>query len=184
MAPGPELDLARLRVRARAAYERGRLRAAIRGAWPVAALALLCLLADAPWTVVLPIATLHAVVVIALVHRGRAPARAVAGGWLAGSLPLLVALASCKVPHACAGGSCSAFCLPACLASAAVGAIALVGHARRRRLDDPASLLAAAVIAGLTACMGCVTIGLASAIAALGGIALVTAPAVLVGARR
>ncbi len=184
MAAAPELDLASLRARARAAYERGRLRVAIRSAWPVAALALLCLLADAPWTVVVPIATLHAVVAIALVHHGRTLGRAVAGGWLAGSLPLLVALASCRVPHACAGGSCSAFCLPACLAAAAVGAVALVGHARRRRLDDPASLLAAATIAGLTACMGCVTIGLASAVAALGGIALVTAPAMVAAARR
>ncbi|HET6582674.1 MAG TPA: hypothetical protein VFG69_04490, partial [Nannocystaceae bacterium] len=62
-------DLQRLRDEARRAYERGRLRSAVLGVWPVVALAGVCsTLGMRPW-ILLGIAGLHVIVVAALLHR-------------------------------------------------------------------------------------------------------------------
>src|SRR5438105_718308 len=81
-------SLEHLRDEARHAYERGRLRSALFGVWPVVALAIVLIaIGMRPWFLV-GVAGLHAVVVVALLHRGRAAGRAVTTGWLAGTLPL------------------------------------------------------------------------------------------------
>ncbi len=170
-----------LRARARRAYERARLRAAVRSTWPLAVLLSICVLAGAPALPSLSIAAVHAVVVVVLLHRGGTAARAVTTGWLAGSLPLLTALVSCRVPHACTHGSCASFCMPACMAAATVAGIVIV---RRTAGRGVATTAGAALVVALTASMGCVAVGLASALAALAGLLLVTTPALLLAASR
>lgn len=172
---------AELRARAHAAYERARLRHALRSTWPLLVLSSICVLAGAPTLPSLSIAAVHAVVVVALLHRGGVLARAVTTGWLAGSLPLLTALVSCRVPHACAHGSCASFCMPACMAAATVAGIVIV---RRTAGRGVTATMAAAIVAAMTASMGCVAVGLASALAALGGLLLATTPALLWAAAR
>ena len=178
------VDPTKLFAEARHAYERARTRAAVLGAWPVLVLAGVCLaLGMRPWFV-LPVALVHAAVVVALLHRGRAAGRAVTTGWLAGSLPFLVSLLGCRVPHACSGGSCVAMCLPACLFASFVAGVLIVRHARVRPTETREAAIAAAMVAALTGGMGCAMLGLGGAVALLGGLALVTGPAVLVAARR
>jgi hypothetical protein len=133
---------------------------------------------------VLAVAVVHAIVVVAFLHRGRACGRAVTTGWIAGSLPFFVSLLGCRVPHACAGGSCLAWCLPGCLLASFVAGVLIVRHALARPSERREAAFAAAAIAALTGGMGCVMLGLGGAVALLGGLALVTAPAMLVAARR
>lgn len=177
-------DEIELRARARRAYERGRLRAAVLGAWPVVALASVCLVLGARWWIVGAVATLHALVAVALLHRGRAAGRAVTTGWLAGSLPLVVSLMGCRVPHACGGGSCVAWCLPGCLAASLVAGIVIVRRALHHREDAAETAFAAGVVAALTGGMGCTMLGMGGAVAILAGLAIVTAPALWIAARR
>jgi hypothetical protein len=177
-------DETQLRDRARRAYERGRLRAAVLGAWPVVALASVCLVLGARWWIVLAVASLHAALVVVFLQRGRAAGRAVTTGWLAGSLPLVVSLMGCRVPHACGGGSCVAWCLPGCLAASLVAGVVIVRRALDRRAEARETAFAAAVVAALTGGMGCTMLGLGGAIAILAGLAIVTAPALLITARR
>jgi len=176
-------DVDALRERARRAYERGRLRSAVRSSWPVVALAGVCLFTGVPSQLVLPVAIVHLAVVVALLQRGHGATRAIPIGWLAGSLPLLVALLGCRVPHACGGPSCMGWCLPACLAASLVAGMVVVRRAMRRP-EDARVLGIATLVAALTAGMGCMVLGVGGAIAMLFGLALVTGPAVLVAARR
>lgn len=192
MDPVPEPPLPpvspALRDAARRAYERGRLRAALRGAWPVPVLAGLSIASSAPPHWVVPVAVLGLAVVVLLHHRGRGLERAVFRGQLAGLLPLVVALASCRVPHACANGSCSEWCMPACLVAAAVGGVGIARYSGRERERAVESLLAAAAVAALIAAMGCAAIGVGSALAVLAGLGMVAAPVAIAaavdGARR
>lgn len=173
-----------LRERVRTAYERGRWRAALLGGWPVLVLAIVCLGAGVPPQLVVPVAIVHAVVVVALLHRGRGATRSIPIGWLAGSLPLIVALLACRVPHACGGPSCVAWCLPGCLGASFVAGLVVVRRAMRRPHDARATAVIATLVAALTAGMGCTVLGIGGALAVLFGLALVTGPAVLVAARR
>ena len=173
-----------LRDRARHAYERARMRAAVLGAWPVLVLMGVCFALGMRTWFVVAVASVHAIVVVAFLHRGRACGRAVTLGWLAGSLPFVVSLLGCRVPHACAGGSCMAWCLPACLLASFVAGALVVRHALGRGTDRREAAFAAATIAALTGGMGCAMLGLGGAVALLGGLAIVTAPAMLVAARR
>lgn len=177
-------SLDRLRDDARRAYERGRLRSAVLGVWPVVALASVCFaLGMRPW-ILLGIAGVHAIVVATLLHRGRAAGRAVTTGWLAGSLPLVLLLLGCLVPHACAAGACVAWCLPGCLLASLVAGIVIVRRTRRRPEEAREAALAATLVAALTGGMGCMMLGLGGVLAILVGLSIVTGPAVLVAARR
>lgn len=168
------VDPNELRRAAQRAYERARLRAAVLGAWPVLALAGVCLALGMRTWFVVAVALVHAFVVVAFLHRGRAAARAVTTGWLAGSLPFVVSLIGCRMPHACAGGSCFAWCLPACLLASFVGGVVVVRHALARPTERREAAFAAAMVAALTGGMGCAMLGLGGAVALFAGLALVT----------
>jgi hypothetical protein len=178
------VDPSKLRDEAHRAYERARLRAAGLGVWPVLVLAAVCVALGMRVWFVLAVALVHAFVAAAFLHRGRAAGRAVTTGWLAGSLPFVVSSIGCRMPHACAGGSCFAWCLPACLLASFVGGVFIVRHALARPTERREAAFAAAMVAALTGGMGCTMLGLGGAVALLGGLALVTAPAMLVTSRR
>jgi hypothetical protein len=183
-------DEAKLRDEARSAYERARLRAAVLGTWPVLVLAGACVALGMRSWFVLVAAIVHASIVVALLHRGRAAGRAVTTGWVAGSLPFVVSLLGCRVPHACAGASsggqvgCIAWCLPSCLFASFIAGALIVRHARARPAEMREAAFAAAIVAALTGGMGCALLGIGGAVALLGGLAVVTAPAMFVAARR
>lgn len=71
--------------------------------------------------------------------------------------------------------------MPACMAAATVAGIVIV---RRTAGRGVATTAGAALVVALTASMGCVAVGLASALAALAGLLLVTSPARLLAASR
>jgi hypothetical protein len=153
------VDLQALERRARAAYERGRLRHALVGAWPVLALAALALgLGGRAWAVGM-VAAMLLVVVVAFLHRGGAAARAVVPGLLGGSPPMLAWLLSCRVPHGCAGPGCTDRCMLVCFTAALLGAAFLARRCQTMADGRREALLAGGAVAALVGGMGCIVLG-------------------------
>lgn len=178
-----DVDLEELEQRAHAAYERGRWRRASLDAWPVLVLVGLAFaFGSRPWSVAMLAAVLLATVVV-MGHHGRAWKRAIVPGLVAGSLPMVVGLSACHIPHACGGPACTAWCMPMVGAAALLGGL-LVGRraVRAQPSGYVAELLPAALLASLTGAMGCIAIGVGGMLGLAAGIAVGTIPA-LVAAR-
>jgi hypothetical protein len=145
-------------------------RAAGRAAWLLAASALAAALGVAPLHL-LPALPL-AFAVAACLYVGRGYDRAVSLGLRAGVVPMLAALVSwgglgCE-------GPCQPWCLPLCAGTGlAVGA--WLGSTMPRR-ERPGIVLATLTIAGLTAALGCLPLGVGTLGGALVGLALGVAP--------
>ncbi len=92
-----------------------------------------------------------------LLWRGRTLHRAVLPGLLAGMIPLACALVA-NQGHACAGGHCSTWCLPACITGGVVAGLVVSWLATRRGLDWR-FWAGASAISMLTGAMGCSCIG-------------------------
>jgi hypothetical protein len=92
-----------------------------------------------------------------LLWRGQTLHRAVLPGLLAGVIPLVFALVA-NHGHACAGGHCSTWCLPACTAGGVVAGIAVSWFATKRGLDWR-FFVGASAVSLLTGAMGCSCIG-------------------------
>lgn len=92
-----------------------------------------------------------------LLWRGQTMHRAVLPGLLAGVIPLTFALMANR-GHACAGGHCSTWCLPACIAGGVVAGFFVSWFASRRGLDWR-FFLGASAVSLLTGAMGCACIG-------------------------
>lgn len=167
-----------LAVRARQAYELGRLRAKLPAALfavPPAVVALeVC---ERPW-LTLPLACLLAVALVAAHWRGETAARGATAGLLAGALafavPLLVSglgfcvlMPSLAFVLVCGGGG---------LASGGVLAACALRSPGSRALF----LVSGGLVAGLTGGLGCVLAGLGGLAGVAAGICLGLAPAVLV----
>ena len=179
-----DVDLEALERRARAAYERGRWRRAGLDAWPVLALAGLALaFGSRPWIIVVLTVTLLVAVVV-MGHHGRAWRRAIVPGLIAGSLPMVVGLSACHIPHACSGPACMAWCMPMVGTAALLGGLLMGRQALRAQPPGRAAeLLPAALLASLTGAMGCIAIGIGGLLGLTIGIALGTVPALVVRAR-
>lgn len=175
-----DVDLHALERRARAAYERGRWRRAGLEAWPVLVLGgLATWFGSRPWiAVVLTTILLGAVVVMG--HRGRAWRRAIVPGLVAGSLPMVVGLSACHLPHACGGVSCMALCMPLVGLAALLGGLLVARRSLRGSTDGRlAEVIPAAVLAAITGAMGCIAIGVGGLVGLAVGIALGTVPALV-----
>jgi hypothetical protein len=182
--PEPPIDVRELERRARSAYERGRLRAAIGNAWPVLGLTAIALaLGSRPWSII-AVASVLLVVVVAALHRGRGPGRVVPSAWLGGSLPLLAGLLSCRVPHTCAGSDCTSGCLVVCLVAAALGGAFVARRSAALAPGDREALLTAGLVAALTGSLGCIVIGAAGLSGLALGLAVVAVPALVVARAR
>jgi hypothetical protein len=166
-----EPDLA---VRARRAYERGRLRWALERAAAAAAIAAVALVGcAAPGAPAACVAALGALVAACL-WRGGSWARGARLGFLAGLAPCLLPAAA-RAVHACS----DRFCLslpPVCVAGGVIAGI-LLGWLGMRVHGDRRFWLAAAAAAALAGSTGCLAAGLAGmAGMALGLLAGAAAP--------
>jgi hypothetical protein len=166
-----------LEQRVRAAYEQARWRRAALGLWPLAVLVAVCVSAGVTWPRLLPFAIASAVLGLVCLHHGREHARAVITGWIAGSLPMIVSLLACRIPHACMAGTCYAWCMPACTVAGAIAGIWVMRRALRRDHGRMHHALVGAAIATLTGAMGCMALGLGGTLGMLAGLAVGSAPA-------
>lgn len=92
-----------------------------------------------------------------LLWRGRTLHRAVLPGLLTGLIPLAFALVANR-GHACPGGHCSTWCLPACIAGGVVAGLAVSYLAWKRGLDWR-FWAGASAVSLLTGAMGCSCVG-------------------------
>ena len=128
------IDLDSLERRARVRYELARAARAIVGFTPALLLVLLAAaLGRRPSSAVMFGGMLF-VSGAFLLWRGQTLHRAVLPGLLAGVIPLTFAIMANR-GHACAGGHCSTWCLPACIAGGVVAGLAVSWFATRRGLD-------------------------------------------------
>jgi hypothetical protein len=182
MAPS-EIALA---LRARRAYELGRLRQAARALPVVAAMVGCALLGCGRVPTTIALGALLAAAVVALVWWGRAPGRAVRAGLSAGAAPLLVPLVLRPAGQLCVGGVCLPSCALVCVATGlAAGAVVALRAARlvEQRL---AFFAAAAAVAALAGSLGCAVAGASGVLGMAAGLAATSLPSLLVprGAER
>ena len=151
-------DLKRLEQRVRFKYEWSRARRAIAGFAPaLAVIAMATLLGKRPGFTLAIGATMF-VFGSGLLWYGRNLRRAVLPGFIAGVVPLTLALCANHFGHACTGEQCVSLCLPACITGGLVAglAVAAAGHRGRHGLSF---WVAASGLALLTGAMGCACIG-------------------------
>jgi hypothetical protein len=154
-----------LAVRARRAYEHGRLRSAFQRAVAATAVTALALIGcPSPAGPAVCAAALGLVLVVSL-WRGGSWGRGARLGFLAGLVPCLLP-AAVRAAHACNGATC--FTLPAVCLTAGVVAGLLLGWLGLRIAGDGRFWLTAAIVALLAGSIGCLTAGLAG----LAGMAL------------
>lgn len=168
---------ARLRRRARLAYELARLGRATLRAWPIVPLTAIATLTCGaePRTTVL-LGALLAAATIALRSAGGALGRAVFPGLLAGLLPLGCALAAPTVAMLLAD-SCTAACrlLTGVCVAGGLGAGVLLAFLAGRQT----SLVAAVAVAALTGSLGCTVLGGAALAGVAAGLCAGALPAAL-----
>jgi hypothetical protein len=166
-------DVMLLRGEAMRAYEVGRIRFAARVAFIVVPLTLISAWeTDALLECGLAGASLLAVT-MGMRWWHRRGVEAASAGLSTGVIPTLAALAVCRFAPSCPPGVALGLCLSAGLVSGAV-----VGRAAIRRSTAPWQHWAAiAVVAALTATLGCIGLGLGSVVGAAASIALGAAAA-------
>lgn len=151
------IDLDGLEKRARVRYELARAARAVVGFAPALLLVLLAAaLGRRPSSAVM-FGSMLFVSGAFLLWRGQTMHRAVLPGLLAGIIPLTFALMANR-GHACAGGHCSTWCLPACITGGVVAGLAVSWFATKRGLDWW-FFAGATAVSLLTGAMGCSCIG-------------------------
>lgn len=170
-------DLSAPRSRARRAYELGRLRRALLGAAPLAAVAGLaaCVAARPSSTLAFGAAALAAAV--GMLWYGRDPQRALLPGAASGLIPLTLALCANRV-HVCGPDGCTSLCLPACALGGVLAGV-LVARVGHRRGAGPAFWLSGSAIALLVGAMGCACVGYSGLVGLALGFAAGAVPALV-----
>jgi hypothetical protein len=164
--------------RARASYERGRLRAALPTVALVVPMVALSIVVCGRDVASLVCGTLLAAALLFARWRGQAMAGGAHAGLAAGAGALLLPMATCF--HLCAGGVCL-MAPSACVASGLLGGAALGVLARRRAEAEPrtgAYLGAAVVVAALAASLGCLIAGIGGVVGMTAAMAATVAPVV------
>ena len=157
----------RLREKAHRAYERGRLRAALRVGFVIVPVAVVCAWETGAIARTLILAAALWGLAIALRWRVHGGFAVVSSGLWAGAGPVAAALAVCRFAPACPPNVAVAVCGLAGLLSGSVIGRGLADTPRRRT-----QWFGAAAIAGLLASLGCLALGIGSAAGAAAGIAL------------
>ncbi len=160
-------EVAALRRRARDAYEHGRLRIASRVGWVVVPIALLCM-----WETRAPLRTAllaAAVFALATMIRWRQVAgfKIVRTGFQSGAVPLAAALGLCRFAPECPPSLALALC-----GSGGLMAGALFGRTLDAERNALTTWLSVATVGGLLATMGCLALGVGTALGAVSGIAV------------
>ena len=166
-------DLALLRLDAKRAYEWGRLWAALRIAFLVVPMTAVCAWETGAVSPCLVLGTALLVVATTIRWRQYNGFRVVSTGLRTGILPLAAALALCRFAPSCPPGVALALC---CSAGVASGVL-IWGKLERSTPAPWHEWLGAATVAGLTATLGCLALGLGTGIGAAAGVALGTAVA-------
>ena len=167
-----------LKQRARAAYERGRVRHALVAALPCVAIAAIAGLIDREWSLALSVGALLFSAAFLAYFRGRHFGRAVLPGVAAGVIPFLAIHVARASGHLCTGTSCISLCIPACVVSGVVAGL-LIARVSRRSGAPLGSWAAGGVIAALTGALGCACIGVLGVVGLVVGIVVGSAPLVL-----
>jgi hypothetical protein len=167
-------DIARLHTEARRIYERGRTVAAVRVAAVVIPLLLLCARETGEWRRCGAIGAV--LLVVTIVARWRLPhgMRAVDAGMLTGVIPMTAALIFCRFARGLPAGAALSVCAAAGFVSGALAGWASAGSTD----TDWPQWVTEALVAGLTAALGCIGIGLGAAIGGAAAIAIGTIVAV------
>lgn len=161
------VDLVILERRARVHYELVRAGRSLLGFAPALILVLIAAgLGRRPGSALLFGSMLFAAGSFLLWH-GRTMHRAVLPGLLAGLIPLTCALVA-NHGHACSGGHCGSWCLPACTVGGVTAGLVVSWFAMRRGLDWR-FWLGASAISLLTGAMGCSCIGYSGVLGLAGG---------------
>jgi len=171
-----------LEVRARRAYELGRLRAALRVAPFVLAGAAAAVACGRPAALTGALAGTLLVVCVGVSYAGGPGGRGVVPGLIAGAAPLGMPLLMATLGHACFGPACMSLCLPACVVGGAIAGVVIARSAASRE-PDRRFVAAAVAVAALTGALGCTIAGVAGVLGMLAGTVAAGAP-VLVAARR
>ncbi len=173
----------RLENRARAAYERARLREAVLSAWPVPLLAVLALTLGGERGDVALAAAVLILAVVALRWRGGALGQGVTPGLVAGGVPLIVPSIAMGAAGACSA-SCSLWCAWSCVAGGLVAGGVVGWLAAARAGGRGAFLFASAATAALTGAMGCCLAGGTGVTGMILGFFAAAAPIVLFSPQR
>jgi hypothetical protein len=167
-----------LKEGARRAYERGRFRAAVRVAWFLVPVTLLCAFATGAGEKCVCLGALLLGAALYLRWRDRQGVNAVSAGLMAGSLPLVVGLVLNRVSPACANAPLWSLCTAICLMVGVPAGMWLGGRAARGNFGVTGAL-AATGVAALAASLGCVELGIAGIAGAAAGLVLGAAVTVL-----
>jgi hypothetical protein len=172
-----------LKLRARRAYELGRLRWSLRFAPGVIAAAAAAVAAGRPAPVSCAFAAVLLPLVVALAYAGGSVGRAVIPGLESGAAALAMPLLVGTLGRACFGPACMFLCLPACVVGGALAG-AFIARRAAREEREPGFVLAALAVAGLTGAMGCTMAGLAGVGGMLAGVVLGGAPVLIANRAR
>lgn len=165
-----------LAERARSAFERGRLRAALPTVALVAPMVALSIVVCGRDVASLSCGALLAAALLAALWRGEELARGARAGLAAGAGALLLPMATCF--HLCAGGVCL-MAPSVCVAAGMLGGAAIGRLARRRAAVEPrtgAYVGAALLIAALAGSLGCVIAGVGGVLGMSAGMAAAIGP--------
>ncbi|MFO0596475.1 MAG: hypothetical protein U0228_14255 [Myxococcaceae bacterium] len=168
------IDLGQLARDARQRYERARFGLSLAGAAPVVLVAAAAaFFARRPASVALFGGVLFVTGVV-LLWRGQDLRRALWPGVLCGLIPLVFALVA-NSGHACSGGHCTSWCVPACTAGGVTAGLLVSIIATRMRLGL-GFWAAASSVSVLTGAMGCACVGYSGVLALIAGFAVGVAP--------
>ena len=164
-----------LEVRARRAYELGRLRWSLRLLPLLAAAGAAALACGRPAGLCCAMLAALAPLAVGLAYAGGPGGRAVGPGLLAGSFALALPLAVRTIGHVCASDVCMSLCLPSCVAG---GGIAGALLALRAAKEQGGALFIASglAIAGLMGALGCTLAGAGGVIGMAAGALAAGAP--------
>ncbi len=166
------LDFANLEQQSRGAYERTRLKRALRVLWVVVPVLLVSLCSCTTPHLSLGIGALLIAATVGFLWRGEALGRSVAPGLKAGIVAFSVPLAMHMLGYCCRYDIETITCV---VAGVAAGA-GVSFFASRVERDRSKLLLAGGVIAALTGSLGCVALGIGGSVGVVGGVMLVTVP--------
>jgi len=166
------VDLEALAKRARRAAEWGRLRSASRVAFAVIPMALLATLVSPNRSAIAGISLLLLVVTVALGWRNAEGARAARSGLKLGSIPMAVGLFTIAVEGWCDPDRAITLCGIGCLSAGVFAGVASAWYAIRTQAPSRLRVWAQiGIVTSFTTALGCVGLGLGSALAVLGAMA-------------
>lgn len=177
-----ELDVS-VEVRARRAYEWGRLRWSLRVLPLLAVAGAVALACGRPAGLCCALLAALAPLAIGLSFAGGRAGQAVGPGLAAGSFALALPLAVRTIGHVCAGDACMALCLPSCILGGAAGGAFLALRAAKEQ-GGAAFIAAGMTIAGLMGALGCTLAGVAGVVGMAAGALAAGAPVLALRPRR